>query len=113
MLEDPALARPRLGRGSGGRRPARSLPAVPAARDLRASGRASCSPTAHAYRCYCTPEELEERRQAALARGEAPGTTAGAATLTDEERAAFEAEGRPSVVRFAHARRASGSSTTS
>ncbi|MEW6683016.1 MAG: glutamate--tRNA ligase [Nitrospirota bacterium] len=26
----------------------------------------------NAYRCYCTPEELEARRQAALARGEVP-----------------------------------------
>ena len=26
-----------------------------------------------AYRCYCTSEELEERREAAMARGEAPG----------------------------------------
>ena len=26
-----------------------------------------------AYPCYCTEEELEERRKAALARGEAPG----------------------------------------
>ena len=26
-----------------------------------------------AYRCYCTAEELEERRKAAMARGEAPG----------------------------------------
>jgi len=26
-----------------------------------------------AYRCYCTEQELDERRKAALARGEAPG----------------------------------------
>lgn len=54
-----------------------------------------------AYRCYCTPEELEERRNAAKARGEAPGYDGRCRTLTDEERAAHEAAGRPSVVRFA------------
>jgi glutamyl-tRNA synthetase len=54
-----------------------------------------------AYRCYCTPEELEQRRAAALARGEAPGYDGRCRALSDAERAAFEAEGRASVVRFA------------
>ena len=36
-----------------------------------------------------------------MARGEAPGYDGRCRTLTDEERAAFEADGRPSVVRFA------------
>jgi glutamyl-tRNA synthetase len=55
----------------------------------------------HAYRCYCTPEELEERRKAAQARGEPPGYDGRCRTLTDEERKAFEDEGRPSAIRFA------------
>jgi glutamyl-tRNA synthetase len=55
----------------------------------------------HAYRCYCTPDELEERRKAAIARGEAPGYDGRCRTRTDDERAAFQAEGRSSVVRFA------------
>ncbi len=55
----------------------------------------------HAYRCYCTAEELDERRQAALARGEAPGYDGRCRTLTDAERADFEAEARPWSVRFA------------
>ena len=55
----------------------------------------------HAYRCYCTPEELEERRKQALARGEAPGYDGRCRRLTDAERAAFEAEGRPWALRFA------------
>jgi glutamyl-tRNA synthetase len=55
----------------------------------------------HAYRCYCTPEELEERRQAALARGEPPGYDGRCRILTDAQRSAFEAEGRPWSVRFA------------
>ncbi len=54
-----------------------------------------------AYRCYCTAEELEERRGAAIARGEAPGYDGRCRTLSDAERASFEAEGRASVVRFA------------
>ncbi|MGH2528866.1 MAG: glutamate--tRNA ligase [Actinomycetota bacterium] len=54
-----------------------------------------------AYRCYCTPGELEERRKSALARGEAPGYDGRCRNLTDAERAAFEAEGRPFALRFA------------
>ncbi|HEY7668261.1 MAG TPA: glutamate--tRNA ligase [Actinomycetota bacterium] len=54
-----------------------------------------------AYRCYCTPEELEERRTAALARGEAPGYDGRCRTLTDAQRGAFETEGRPWSIRFA------------
>ncbi|HEX5938163.1 MAG TPA: glutamate--tRNA ligase [Actinomycetota bacterium] len=56
--------------------------------------------SAHAYRCWCTPEELEERRKAALARGEPPGYDGRCRTRTDEERTAFEAEGRPFAIRF-------------
>jgi glutamyl-tRNA synthetase len=52
-----------------------------------------------AYPCYCTEEELEERRRAALARGAPPGNDR-CRDLTAEERAAFEAEGRPHAVRF-------------
>ena len=53
-----------------------------------------------AYRCYCTELELNERKKAALARGEPPGYDGRCRTLTDGERAAFVAEGRTSVVRF-------------
>jgi glutamyl-tRNA synthetase len=54
-----------------------------------------------AYPCYCTPEELEERRREALARGETPGYDGRCRTLTDDQRLAFEAEGRPKAIRFA------------
>ena len=54
-----------------------------------------------AYRCYCTKEELEERRKAAQAAGQAPGYDGRCRSLTDEQRAAHEAEGRESVMRFA------------
>ena len=39
-----------------------------------------------AYPCYCTEEELEGRRKAALARGEPPATTASAGTPTSGRR---------------------------
>jgi glutamyl-tRNA synthetase len=54
-----------------------------------------------AYHCYCTPQELEDRRRAAEARKETPGYDGRCRSLTDEERRAYEAEGRPSAVRFA------------
>lgn len=54
----------------------------------------------HAYRCWCTPEELEERRKAALARGEPPGYDGRCRTRSNEEIAAFQAEGRPFAIRF-------------
>ena len=54
-----------------------------------------------AYRCYCTPEELEVRRKAALEAGEKPGYDGRCRSLSGAERAAFEAEGRPFAVRFA------------
>jgi glutamyl-tRNA synthetase len=53
-----------------------------------------------AYRCYCTPEELDERRREALARGDAPGYDGRCRALTRAERDAFEAEGRPWALRF-------------
>jgi glutamyl-tRNA synthetase len=54
-----------------------------------------------AYRCYCTAEELEERRKAALAAGRPPGYDGRCRDLSDAERAAFETEGRPAAIRFA------------
>jgi glutamyl-tRNA synthetase len=53
-----------------------------------------------AYRCWCTAEELEERRKAALGRGEPPGYDGRCRMRPDEEVAALEAEGRPFAIRF-------------
>jgi glutamyl-tRNA synthetase len=53
-----------------------------------------------AYRCYCTPEELEERNQQQRARGEPPGYDGHCRNLTADERAGFEAEGRVPALRF-------------
>jgi glutamyl-tRNA synthetase len=54
-----------------------------------------------AYFCYDTPEQLEERRRAALARGQRPGYDGRCRYISDEERGRFEAEGRPKAIRFA------------
>lgn len=55
----------------------------------------------HAYRCYCTAEELEAMREEQRAKGLPLGYDRRHRYLTAEQRAAFEAEGRPSVVRVA------------
>ncbi|MBY8881863.1 glutamate--tRNA ligase [Actinacidiphila acidipaludis] len=54
----------------------------------------------HAYDCYCTNEELEERRAEARAAGRASGYDGRCRTLTPEQVAAYRAEGRASIVRF-------------
>ncbi|MET7764175.1 glutamate--tRNA ligase [Streptomyces sp. NPDC005355] len=54
----------------------------------------------HAYRCYCTAEELEERREAARKAGRPSGYDGTCRSLTAEQIAAYEAEGRASIVRF-------------
>ena len=54
----------------------------------------------HAYRCYCTAEELEQRRREAEAARRPPGYDGRCRALSTAQRAAFESEGRPSAVRF-------------
>jgi nondiscriminating glutamyl-tRNA synthetase len=63
-----------------------------AAERLVAAGRA--------YPCYCTPEELERRREEQARRGEAPRYDGRCRDLTAAERAAREAEGRTAALRF-------------
>jgi glutamyl-tRNA synthetase len=53
-----------------------------------------------AYRCYCTPEELEAVHREQVARKEPPHYNGRCRNLTDAARAAFEAEGRAGAVRF-------------
>lgn len=53
-----------------------------------------------AYRCYTTPEELEEMRATQKAKGEAPRYDNRHRDLSPDEIAKFEAQGRPSVIRF-------------
>ena len=53
-----------------------------------------------AYPCYCTPEELDERRKVAQGAGRPPGYDRKCRDLPAEQRAVYEAEGRSHVVRF-------------
>jgi glutamyl-tRNA synthetase len=53
-----------------------------------------------AYPCYCTPEELDADRKAQEAAKQPPRYVGRCASLTPDERAAREAEGRRSAVRF-------------
>ena len=54
----------------------------------------------HAYRCYCTEDEMRARNDAARAAGRPPGYDGHCRDLSDGARSAFETEGRSSVVRF-------------
>ena len=53
-----------------------------------------------AYRCWCTPEELDAVRREQEARKEAPRYNGRCLRLTDADVAAFEAEGRRAAIRF-------------
>ena len=53
-----------------------------------------------AYRCYCTPEELETERQEALATGRPPRYYGKCRSLAPEECAKLEAQGRKHVIRL-------------
>jgi glutamyl-tRNA synthetase len=54
----------------------------------------------HAYRCYCTQEEVAERTAAARAAGGPSGYDGHCRDLTNDQVAAYEAEGRKPVVRL-------------
>jgi glutamyl-tRNA synthetase len=54
----------------------------------------------HAYHCYCTPEELAARREAARKAGGPSGYDGHCRNLTADQVAAYQAEGRKPVVRF-------------
>jgi len=53
-----------------------------------------------AYYCYCTPEELAQRREAALKAGKPPKYDGCCRNLTPEQREKFEAEGRKPTIRL-------------
>ena len=65
-----------------------------------ASAAQSLLATDAAYPCYCTPEELDADRRAQEAAKEAPRYVGRCATLTLDDRAAREAEGRRGALRF-------------
>ncbi len=54
----------------------------------------------HAYECYETPEELAAERELQQSQGRPPVYSGAHRDLTDAEREAFRAEGRPVSVRF-------------
>jgi glutamyl-tRNA synthetase len=54
----------------------------------------------YAYDCYCSPEELDARREQAMAEKRPPGYDGHCRALTDEQVAAYRQEGRQPVVRF-------------
>ncbi|HBZ11267.1 MAG TPA: glutamate--tRNA ligase [Bacillus bacterium] len=54
----------------------------------------------HAYKCYCTPEELEAEREEQIARKEMPRYSGKCRHLTAEDRQKLEAEGREPSIRF-------------
>ena len=54
----------------------------------------------YAYRCYCSPDELEERRERAKAEGRTPGYDGACRDLSPEQISTYVAEGREPVVRF-------------
>ncbi len=53
-----------------------------------------------AYHCFCSTEELEARNAEARAAGRAPGYDGHCRELSEDQVAAFEAEGRRPVLRF-------------
>lgn len=55
----------------------------------------------HAYRCYCTPQRLEEMRRLQQAEKQPPRYDRRCRRLTADQRQAHEAAGEPWVVRFA------------
>ncbi|MBW2521864.1 MAG: glutamate--tRNA ligase [Deltaproteobacteria bacterium] len=65
---------------------------IAAAQQLVASG--------HAYRCFCSREELDAKRQAAVAAKKTYQYDRTCLRLSPEEIAAKEAEGTPSLIRF-------------
>src|SRR5580704_2171774 len=77
--------------------------------DIYAEWLAKFLESGHAYYCYCSPEELAARREAARAGGGGPtGYDGQCRSLTPDQAAAYRAEGRKPVVRM----RMPGGSTT-
>jgi len=54
----------------------------------------------YAYECYCSTEELEARREQAMAEKRAPGYDGHCRELSEAQKQAYIDEGRPAVVRF-------------
>ncbi|HJU96712.1 MAG TPA: glutamate--tRNA ligase [Jiangellaceae bacterium] len=68
--------------------------------DIYARVAASLLESGHAYHCYCTQAELEQRREAARAAGRPSGYDGHCRALTSDQVAAYRAAGREPVLRF-------------
>jgi glutamyl-tRNA synthetase len=68
--------------------------------DLYAAAAGRLLKSGRAYECYCTPEEVKARSDAALKAGRPPGYDGRCRDLTPEQRQASEDEGRPRSIRF-------------
>lgn len=68
--------------------------------DIYADVAAQLLASDHAYHCYCSQEELEERREAAREAGKTPGYDGACRNLTAEQKAEYVAQDRSPVVRF-------------
>ncbi len=53
-----------------------------------------------AYHCYCTPEELEARREEQKEAGQAPGYDGKCRSISDADLARYRSEGREPVIRM-------------
>jgi glutamyl-tRNA synthetase len=53
-----------------------------------------------AYYCYCSPDELEARREAQKESGQAPGYDGKCRSISDEDLARYRAQGREPVIRM-------------
>ncbi|WP_042392394.1 glutamate--tRNA ligase [Streptacidiphilus carbonis] len=68
--------------------------------DVYADVAAKLLDSGRAYHCYCSTEELDARREAARAAGRPSGYDGHCRALSDEQVAAYRAEGRSPIVRF-------------
>jgi glutamyl-tRNA synthetase len=68
--------------------------------DIYADVAAKLLAAGHAYYCYCSADELEQRREAARAAGKPSGYDGKCRTLDDAQVSAYRAEGREPVLRF-------------
>ena len=68
--------------------------------DVYAEVAAKLQAAGRAYECFCTQEELEERRERARAEGRTAGYDGHCRALTADEAAAYREQGRVPVLRF-------------
>ena len=68
--------------------------------DIYADVAAKLEAGGFAYRCYCTPEELEERRELMRAAGQTPGYDGHCRDLGAEQVEAYRTAGRQAALRF-------------